>query len=345
MEEGARSGNPRSDASRWRLRAPRAETRAPGKSHALCCFTFLRLFTYSTYQDSEYSTVIPIDARIDCGSRCARALGPMRLRGSAKRIDALVRDLGDSDLNVQQAALDALGAMQPAALAPHADAIVSKLEDSDPHVRVAALFALQVMEPAVLAQHVDIVVPRLEDSDDRVSDSALLYLDGVEPATLARHAGAVLSKLHSEQATTRCLALVVLCNLEPAELVKHAHALLSMLDDHEVITAAFVGFLNKMGLNTVDVGDSVRNVAICTLWGLPAFVTRDDGFHRDWNDPAPGNLRSRLLGRLAWYRCRLRMRVSRIALYWYALPYRPSGPGHARDVAAWDQMNKRSRLV
>ena len=258
----------------------------------------------------------------------------MRLRGSAKRIDALVRDLGDSDLNVQQAALDALGAMQPAALAPHADAIVSKLEDSDPHVRVAALFALQVMEPAVLAQHVDIVVPRLEDSDDRVSDSALLYLDGVEPATLARHAGAVLSKLHSEQANTRCLALVVLCNLEPAELVKHAHALLSMLDDHEVISAAFVGFLNKMGLNPVDGGDSVRNVAICTLWGLPAFVTCDDTFYLDF-DPDHCNLRSRLLGRLVWYRCRLRLRVRRIALYWYALPYRPSGPGHARDVEAW----------
>ena len=325
----------------------RAPSRDTGTREEPRIVLFHFFTTYSTYQvlGVQY-TVIPIDARIDCGSRCARALGPMRLRGSAKRIDALVRDLGDSDLNVQQAALDALGAMQPAALAPHADAIVSKLEDSDPHVRVAALFALQVMEPAVLAQHVDIVVPRLEDSDDRVSDSALLYLDGVEPATLARHAGAVLSKLHSEQANTRCLALVVLCNLEPAELVKHAHALLSMLDDHEVISEAFVGFLNKMGLATIDVGDSVRNVAICTLWGLPAFVTCDDGFHRrDFDDPAPGNLRSRLLGRIAWYRCRLRMRVRHIALYWYALPYRPSGPGHARDVAAWDQMNKRSRVV
>ena len=257
----------------------RAPSRDTGTREEPRIVLFHFFTTYSTYQvlGVQY-TVIPIDARIDCGSRCARALGPMRLRGSAKRIDALVRDLGDSD--------------------------------------------------------------------HRVSDSALLYLDGVEPATLARHAGAVLSKLHSEQANTRCLALVVLCNLEPAELVKHAHALLSMLDDHEVISEAFVGFLNKMGLATIDVGDSVRNVAICTLWGLPAFVTCDDGFHRrDFDDPAPGNLRSRLLGRIAWYRCRLRMRVRHIALYWYALPYRPSGPGHARDVAAWDQMNKRSRVV
>ena len=264
----------------------------------------------------------------------------MRLRGSAQRIDALVRDLGDSDPRVHRAAHKALGAMQPAALAPHADAIVSKLEDSDARVRAAALVALQYMGPAVLAQHVDAVVLRLEDSDARVSVSALSYLDDAEPATLAHHAGAVLSKLHSEGSNTRCLALMVLCNLEPAELVKHAHALLSMLDDHEVISVTCVVFLNKLGLDSVNVGDSVRDVAMCTILGLPAFVTCDDGF-----DPADCNLRSRLLGRLGWYRCRLRMRVRRIALYWYALPYRPSGPGHARDVAAWDQMNKRSRLV
>ena len=268
----------------------------------------------------------------------------MRLRGSAKRIDALVRDLGDSDLNVQQAALDALGAMQPAALAPHADAIVSKLEDSDALVRAAALVVLKYMGPAVLAQHVDTVVLRLEDSNEGVCVAALSYLDDVEPATLAHHAGAVLSKLHSEQADTRCLALMVLWNLEPAELVKHAHALLSMLEDHEVISETCVGCLNPLRLDSVDVGDSVRDVARCTLLGLPAFMTRDVGLHLNIN-PADCNLRSRLLGRLGWYRCRLRMRVRRIALYWYALPYRPSGPGHARDMAAWDQMNKRSRLV
>ena len=268
----------------------------------------------------------------------------MRLRGSAKRIDALVRDLGDSDLNVQQAALDALGAMQPAALAPHADAIVSKLEDSDALVRAAALVVLKYMGPAVLAQHVDTVVLRLEDSNEGVCVAALSYLDDVEPATLAHHAGAVLSKLHSEQADTRCLALMVLWNLEPAELVKHAHALLSMLEDHEVISETCVGCLNPLRLDSVDVGDSVRDVARCTLLGLPAFMTRDVGLHLNIN-PADCNLRSRLLGRLGWYRCRLRLRVRRIALYWYALPYRPSGPGHARDMAAWDQMNKRSRLV
>ena len=49
---------------------------------------------------------------------------------------------------------------------------------------------------------------------------------------------------------------------------------------------------------------------------------------------------SRFTGRLLWYRFRIRWRVYRLVLYWYALPYRPSGPGHARDVAAWDRMNE-----
>ena len=49
-------------------------------------------------------------------------------------------------------------------------------------------------------------------------------------------------------------------------------------------------------------------------------------------------LRSRLLARQRWYMNGLRLRVQRIALYWYALPYRPSGPGHSRDVVAWESM-------
>ena len=41
---------------------------------------------------------------------------------------------------------------------------------------------------------------------------------------------------------------------------------------------------------------------------------------------------------LAQYADAIVMRVERLALYWYALPYRPNGPGHARDVEAWDRM-------
>ena len=37
--------------------------------------------------------------------------------------------------------------------------------------------------------------------------------------------------------------------------------------------------------------------------------------------------------RLRWYRFRLRVLcVVSLVWYWYALPYRPNGPGHARDV-------------
>ena len=93
-----------------------------------------------------------------------------------------------------------------------------------------------------------------------------------------------------------------------------------------------------------------RRAALKTLRQLPRFITRGVDFYPDTDsrgnmfDKAPA-LRLRLLGRLAWYKFRLRLRVERVALYWYALPYRPSGPGHLRDVAAWEQMNKRSRLV
>ena len=66
---------------------------------------------------------------------------------------------------------------------------------------------------------------------------------------------------------------------------------------------------------------------------LPRFVTWEVDFDSD------ANLRSRLLGRLAWHRFRLRRRVECLALYWYALLYRPSGPGHAREVATWAQMH------
>ena len=78
--------------------------------------------------------------------------------------------------------------------------------------------------------------------------------------------------------------------------------------------------------------NSLRGEARRTLLALPLVVTRDIDFESH-------NMRRRLLGRIAWYRCRLRLRVRRIALYWYALPYRPTGPGHAREVEAWGRMH------
>ena len=80
-----------------------------------------------------------------------------------------------------------------------------------------------------------------------------------------------------------------------------------------------------------DSHSDVREEVLTALHALPLVVTRDV-------DLESSDVRSRLLGRLAWYNYRLRVRAKRIALYWYALPYRPSGPGHARDVEAWGRM-------
>ena len=120
----------------------------------------------------------------------------------------------------------------------------------------------------------------------------------------------------------RKVALNTLAKLEPATLAQHAGAVVARLEDSD---------------------ERMRGRALGLLRGLPRYVTRE--YRVDVFDSFPRGVRSRLLGRLAWYRCRLRLRVQRVALYWYALPYRPSGPGHARDLQAWDQMSKRSRHV
>ena len=106
------------------------------------------------------------------------------------------------------------------------------------------------------------------------------------------------------------MALKTLGQLEPVTLAWHANAVIARLEDSI---------------------DFVRLQAPTTLNALPLAVTRDI-------DLRSSDVRSRLLGRLAWYNYRLRVRVKRIALYGYALPYRPSGPGHARDVEAWGRM-------
>ena len=112
--------------------------------------------------------------------------------------------------------------------------------------------------------------------------------------------------------------MMTLGELEPATLAQYANAVLNLLEDTH---SYYVD-------NTLP---TMSALATHTLRGLPRFVIHDVDFE------AP-NLRSRLLGRLGWYKCRLILRVRSHALYWYALPYRPSGPGHARDVEAWDRM-------
>ena len=110
--------------------------------------------------------------------------------------------------------------------------------------------------------------------------------------------------------------------LDPETITPHASAVIAMFEDSDL---------------------DVRMTAFDTLRALPHFITRHILPERvRWNTSVfhgkCGLLRARLLGRLGWYRYRLWLRVRRLALYWYALPYRPSGPGHARDEEEWDRM-------
>ena len=79
----------------------------------------------------------------------------------------------------------------------------------------------------------------------------------------------------------------------------------------------------------------VRCVAWSTLGALPRSVF--DPFLFDPHDD-DNCMRAEMMGRVGWYRLRLRLRLKCLLLYWYALPYRPSGAGHARDVEAWERM-------
>ena len=183
----------------------------------------------------------------------------------------------------------------------------------------------------MLARRADGVVTRLEDDDCVVRREALETLRQLEPPTLAKHAGAIAARLEDEDYTIRSIAVETLGKLEPARFAQHADALVAMFN------------VGRYGHSTVS-----RDALAMLSHRLPRFVVLgidfDSALDFDCNsaldfDFSNKVVRRRLLGRLAWYRCRLRLRVHRLALYWYALPYHPDGPGHARDVEAWDRMN------
>ena len=197
-----------------------------------------------------------------------------------------------------------------AILAQHAHAVLARLEDSDWIVRRAALKTLGELEPATLAQHADAVIARLEDCHWQMREEALITLGRLDPAALAQHANAVITRLEDSEFSVPVQALATLGKLEPATLAQYANAVLARLEDSDLKVW-------PEACRTLEAG-----FATC-------------GF--DFCNSRSG--RSRFLGRLGWYRCRLRLRAQRLALYWYALPYRLSGPGHARDVEAWDRMN------
>ena len=228
---------------------------------------------------------------------------------------------------LEREALHVLRKLEPAELAQHANVVAATLENASAWVRGEALQTLGKLEPAVLAQVSDAVVARLEDSASQVRIAALYALARLEPVKLAQHADAVVARLDDSRMFARTVALKTLGKLEPAVLAQHAGAVVLCLDDDPV------------GDWVVPQRDEshVPGEALTTLQALPLVVTREIDFQK--LQPDSDHMRRRLLARVAWYRCLLRLRLRRIALYWYALPYRPTGPGHAREVEAWGRMH------
>ena len=204
------------------------------------------------------------------------------------------------------------------------------LEETNQNVRNLAFETLAKLEPASLAT--DAVIAILENAKGYyLREQAFKTLGKLEtlgkldPATLAQHAGAVVARLEDSDISLRITASKILAKLDPATLAQHADAVLAMLVHHL---------------------EPIRKTAMIVSRKLPRSVTRGIDFntHRDPHRYNPLRLqrarilRRQLLGRLGWYRCRLRLRVERLLWYWHALPYRPSGQGHAREVEAWRRM-------
>ena len=166
-------------------------------------------------------------------------------------------------------------------------------------MREQALDTLAKLEPATLAQYSDAVVARLDDSTcEDVREEAWETLSKLEPARLAQHAGAVIDTWLELHPNDENFDGGYLAE-ERAEACASALALIRALPCYRDIDL---------------VSGDMRSADVRS------------------------RLRSRLLARLRWYVYGLRLRLQRIALYWYALPYRPSGPGHSRDVVAWESM-------
>ena len=252
-----------------------------------------------------------------------KALGRLEPETLAQHADAVLVGLDDSDSGVRAAALKAMGKLEPVTLAQYADSVVARLEGPFGHVRKVALNTLAKLEPATLAQHAGAVVARLEDSlSERLA--ALETLAKVEPMTLAQHAGTVVARLEDPSSQVRAMACYTLQMLP--RYVRYATRGVDCKEYQSRALYQFFRCRNALQMLPRYVHYATRGVD-CKEYQSRAL------YHGEVVE-----LRSRLLGRVAWYRCRIRLRVRSLSLYWYALPYQPSGPGHARDVEAWSHM-------
>ena len=281
---------------------------------ALSVMRLLKPETFAQYADAVIARLE--DSDWDCRRQALETLR-LKLNPStlAQHADAILARLVDETNIVRSEALRTLGMLEPLALAQHADAVVARLVDESFDVRMYALGTLGKLEPATFARYADAAAAMLEDTDWWVRNQALIVLGKLEPATLARHADSVAARLEDDEREVRNAGVKIFGKLEPAVLAQHAGAVVEMLGDSY---------------------DPVRSEALTMLQAFPLVVTREIDFEK--LEPDLDQMRRRLLARVLWYRCLLRLRVRRIALYWYALPYRPAGPGHARDVEAWGRM-------
>ena len=260
---------------------------------------------------------------------------------------AVIARLDDCDGAIRWHALATLRQLEPAKIAQHADAVIRRLDDTTLNVRRAALATLWRLDAADLVGHAHALRATLEDTDWHMRSQALRTLGKLAPGALAESASAAATRLDDAHAEVRQTALETLGKLERAALLQHADALVARLEDVDVyVRRAALEAFGKLGLGNsgtqlelvqharavvarLEDGDPcVRKVAERILRSLPLRLGAQVDFDSE-------GLRLQLLGRLAWYSCRLRIRVERLALYWYALPYRPSGPGFARDAEAW----------
>ena len=281
--------------------------------------------------------------------------------GLARHADVVVAMFEDSSGIVRQFALQAIGKLEPAALAQHVNAVLARLEDHDGIVRLFALQTLSNLTLSELALYADAVVEMLVDDSHHVREVAWAVLYKLGPATIAQHVDTVVDILEDSIAEdddlyddTRQYALLTLGKLESATLAPYAEKVIWILD---IFGAEMIQHLSEMALEVLDKLEpatlaqhaaaliavfvqgnfeafGLRGEAMRLLRKLPCYLIRDF----DFDDSTFAYLQPRLLRRQGWYKLRLRLRVERLALYWYALPYRPSGPGHARDVEAWDRM-------
>ena len=339
---------------------------------ALFTLCFLEPASLAPHADAVHKRLEDSHSRPRLAALCA--LGKLEPATLAQYAECVAAKLEASDRNVRSKALDTLGKLEPAALAQYAEAVAAKLQDSAPNVCCAAVKTLGKLEPATLAQHADAVASRIESHQwdwKQVSLAVLDTLAKLEPATLVMYADAVIAMLgygdqfqdEEEGLQVRIEALKTLAKL-PATLAQHANGVIERLAEYvwemrlaepEAFEPATLAQHAEHADATVARLDEsrVRPAALDTLSARFSGARHDDVLRamdidirtrfnglckRMLRSGAFEDLRSQLRGRLRWYRCRLRWRVQRLVLYWYALPYRPSGPGHARDVEAWDRM-------